>query len=102
MVLIAAVLGVLVGIVVAAFALPEAYRRQVVRNGGPFQQGDMVRPLTGPHAGRVVRIYKLWDGAYAGHFRVELDEMSQKNATDLFHGVQVLREIERPENGLTR
>jgi hypothetical protein len=59
-------------------------------NGGPFEKGDKVRILTGPHRDRVTLVYDVW--ASHGRVRVALDELSKKDATDVFMYHEICRE----------
>ena len=62
-------------------------------NGAPFQVGDAVHILIGPHRDRVVRVYEIWPSR--GQVRVELGEQAEKNVKnvkDVFWNFEVCRE----------
>ena len=59
-------------------------------NGAPFQVGDAVHILIGPHRDRVMRVYEIWPSR--GQVRVELGEQAEKNVKDVFWNFEVCRE----------
>ncbi len=52
------------------------------RNGAPFHEGDEVVILSKRYPGRVTRIHAVWNERH--QVRVELDEKSRKEVTDVF------------------
>ena len=58
------------------------------RNGGPFQPGDQVQILSGPHRGAVTRVY---DCAQYERVRVELGKEAEENYTNVFAAYELLR-----------
>src|SRR5688572_26102597 len=58
--------------------------------GAPFRVGDHVRILIGPHRGRVVEVYDVWDSRH--QIRVRLDAEAESAVRDVFSFNQVLRE----------
>ena len=58
--------------------------------GGPFQVGDRVRILIGPHRERVVEVYEVWESRC--EVRVRLDAKAEKEVRDVFSFTQVFRE----------
>jgi len=50
----------------------------------------MFRILIGPHRGRVVEVYDVWDGRH--QIRVRLDAEAERAVRDVFSFNQVLRE----------
>jgi hypothetical protein len=58
-------------------------------NGAPFDVGDQVMILSGKHAGRVVRVYQLWEER--AQVRVELGDAERKAVTDVYSETQVCR-----------
>lgn len=58
--------------------------------GAPFRVGDHVKILVGPHCGRIVEIYDVWDSRR--QIRVGLDPESEKDVRDVFSFTQVCRE----------
>lgn len=85
---LAVVLAMCVTIVVSTFFLTPFYRRQEQANGAPFAVGDSVQVLTGPHAGRVGKIYATWQGET---LRVDLGEEPKARYRDIFAPAQLLR-----------
>jgi hypothetical protein len=74
------------------FVLGPLYFDRSCDNGEPFQQGDLVHILVGPHRDRVVPVRKAWNiGDYAGGHRVsvDLDEV-WTDGEEVFPSYQVL------------
>jgi hypothetical protein len=90
--ILAWVLGWYVAILVGWFVLGPLYYGQALRNGAPFRVGESVRLLTGPHAGRVVRVYEIW--AERNEIRVDLGEQARDRVEDVYAYVQVCREAQ--------
>lgn len=67
---------------------PMALDREI-KNGGPFKVGDTVQVLSGPHKGRVSRVYSTWQG---NTLRVDLGASEKDAYKDIFSPVQLLRE----------
>ena len=65
------------------------YRFQAWRNGAPFQPGDRVRILAGPHCGRVTQVRMLWQH---NTVRVGLGPVEEETYKDIFSQTQLLRE----------
>lgn len=59
-----------------------------LKNGGPFQVGDQVLILTGPHRDRICRVYSLCQG---GSVRVEIGEIKDEKIEDIFPPYQVFK-----------
>lgn len=59
-------------------------------NGAPYQVGDPVRILVGPHRNRLTRIYEVWKERR--QVRVELDQQARESVKDVFEFTQVCRE----------
>jgi len=59
-------------------------------NGAPFQEGDAVRVLAGPHRDRVLEVYTIWHERH--QVRAWLDEEHKKDVTDVFNYHEVCRE----------
>lgn len=57
-------------------------------NGGPFQEGDVVQVIGGPHRDRVGRIYSGWQHET---WRVDLGEEAEESYSDIFADYQLLR-----------
>ncbi|MBX9738154.1 MAG: KOW motif-containing protein, partial [Phycisphaerales bacterium] len=57
-------------------------------NGGPFEVGDRVLILAGPHRDRVCRVYSMWQGEQV---RVELGEKEKFDFSDVFPQWALLR-----------
>jgi hypothetical protein len=66
---------------------PQLYH-QGLKNGGPFQVGDLVQVLSGPNAGRIGRVYALWQQETV---RVELGSDAEARYADIFSAYQLLR-----------
>ncbi len=70
------------------FIGPFFYAREM-KNGGPFKVGDTVQILSGPHKGRISRVYSTWQG---NTLRVELGTREKDEFKDIFSPAQLLRE----------
>lgn len=84
-----ALLGWQVAILAGWFVLGPIYRDRALKNGAPFQPGDRVRILVGPHRDHVARVYALWQGPSV---RVDVGEKEKKNLKDIFAPTELLRE----------
>lgn len=58
-------------------------------HGAPFQSGDWVRILRGPHKNKVVSVYEVWNERY--QVRVDLGGKEKEDFTDIFSFLQVQR-----------
>ena len=95
------ILGLLLGYFGAALIgwpiLGTMYYERELKNGGPFEVGNAVQILAGPHKGRITRVYSTWQG---NSVRVELGEEAKKTYKDVFSPTQLLREDDdEPEAG---
>ena len=72
---------------VGSIVLPPFYYVQGLVNGGPFQVGDQVIVLTGPHAGHKSSVYELWQDCV----RVKLDPDDEIYFRDVFPSHKLLR-----------
>ncbi len=79
-------LGAIVGMMTLG---PVIYHVCRFLNGGPYQAGDNVYILVGPHRGRVVTIYEVWNTR--GQVRVDLGEQAKREVKDVFDDLQVCR-----------
>lgn len=84
-----AVFGFVLALLIAWPVLGAAYYDRLRKNGGPFKVGDIVQILVGPHRGRVVRVYSLWQ---CDAVRVDLGEGEKSNFKDIFGGTKLLKE----------
>lgn len=82
-------LGFFVAFLLGWIILGPLYYNRMLENGGPYQIGDTVQILAGPHRGRVVRVYSL---ARGDSVRVELGEQEKENFKDIFAATEVLKE----------
>lgn len=57
-------------------------------NGGPFKVGDTVQVICGRYAGRVGRVYTMWQGV---SFRVDLGESAHLDYSDVLTATDVFR-----------
>jgi hypothetical protein len=89
-------LALLVGELLAAVVVCFLYDARGCINGGPFQPGDRVRILAGPHRDRVTRVYVWW---MCGSLRVELGEEEKASNRDIFTACQLLREEDPTTEG---
>lgn len=69
------------------------YYARAKLNGAPFQVGDHVQILAGPHRDKIGKIYSAWQG---GTFRVELGSEAEKSYKDVFSETQLVR-ITKPD-----
>jgi hypothetical protein len=86
-------LGVYVGGLVGRFVLGPIYMEQGRKNGGPFQIGDRVRILVGPHRDCVSTVC---DGWQHDSVRVVLGDQEKCEFKDIFYPFQIVREVEGP------
>lgn len=96
-----AALGWFVGILVGWFVLGPLYFDRSIKNGEPFQPGDLVHILVGPYRDRIARVYSTFEvGSFAGahRVRVELGERKKDDWKDVFSSYQILR-ISTPNRG---
>jgi hypothetical protein len=70
------------------------YRLATKRHGAPFKPGDVVRVLRGPHHGKVLNVYEVWNER--DQVRLDLGETEKKNVTDVFTVLSVQR-VEKSE-----
>lgn len=59
------------------------------RHGTPFQPGDLVRVLRGPHKDKVLPVYDVWAERY--QIRLELSAKEKMDFTDVFSFLSVQR-----------
>jgi hypothetical protein len=86
-VLAAIPLGLLLG---AIILWPPLFHIASWVNGAPFRSGDSVYILVGLQRGRLTRVYDVW--TERGQVRVELDEKSKNDVTDVFSWNEVCRQ----------
>ncbi|QEG33595.1 hypothetical protein [Bythopirellula goksoeyrii] len=91
--LLAALLGYFVGILIGWPILGPFYYSRSLKNGEPFQQGEMVHVLVGPFRDRVVRVLDSFDIApWAGAHRIRVDLGTEtKDDENIFSSIQILR-----------
>jgi hypothetical protein len=89
-VILAPVLAFFVSLPCGVVVLGPIYSLRAKLNGAPFQAGDRVRILVGPHRDRDVRIYDVW--TERSQVRVELDAQTKAEVRDVFSFTQVCRE----------
>lgn len=65
------------------------YKLAAKMHGAPYQSGDWVRILRGPHRNRVVRVYEVW--SERNEVRVELGEKEREDVKDVFGYLSVRR-----------
>ena len=87
--LLALPLGWFAAILVGWFVLGPLYYGRGLDNGAPFQPGDRVRILVGPHRDRIACVYARWQG---DSVRVGLGEKEKEDWRDVFCSTQLLRE----------
>ena len=75
---------------IAAIVLFPLYQIRAHRNGAPFQIGDQVRILAGPHRDRLVQVYAVWEERH--QVRVELDGPAKAEFKDVFGYNEICRE----------
>jgi|GEM_PF-1736586 len=86
--LILAVVGFLCGLVAGSFVFPIILYVRTRMNGGPFNPGDRVYIIHGPHAGTISTVTDQWEH---GRLRVDLGPQALKDYTDGFYSYEVLR-----------
>lgn len=90
-VVVAAGVGFFVACILGA-ALPilwGVYWLQIRLNGGPFQAGDRVTVLVGPHAGASATIREVWQNTNT--VRVVVDDAAAADGSDIFGHHQLIR-----------
>lgn len=99
--LLAALLGYFVSIPFGWPILGPMYYSRSLRNGEPFQHGDMVQILTGPFRDRVVRVLNSFDIAeWAGAHRIRVDLGTEtKDDENVFRSIQIMRVAKAEETG---
>ena len=88
---LAGLLGLFTAGFFGIFVLGPLYYGQSIENGAPYQPGDHVRILTGPHRDQVVEVYEVWEER--GQIRVRLGDREARDCTDVFGLVEVCREV---------
>ncbi len=63
--LLAILLGFFLAIFPGWLVIGPLFYDRELKNGGPFKVGDTVQILSGPHQGRIARIYSTWQGPYS-------------------------------------
>lgn len=80
--------GLFVGIPLVWILFGPTLMDQGQRNGGPFEPGDLVQVLCGPHRGEIARVYSTWQHETV---RVDLGEDAKAQFRDIFAAYQLLR-----------
>lgn len=95
--LAALVLAVLLGFVGSTIAtlpiLGPMYWAQGLRNGAPYEPGDVVLILVGPHRGTVTGVWDVWPSR--NQIRLDLGDEAREKVVDVFCYTEVLR-VRRP------
>jgi hypothetical protein len=92
-VLLALLLGFFLAVFPGWFVIGPLFYDREMKNGGPFKVGDTVQILSGPHKGRISRVYSTWQG---NTLRVELGAREKDEFKDIFSPAQLLREGSAP------
>lgn len=92
-ILLAALLGLFVGLLVGWPIIGPLYYDRSRKNGEPFQRGDMVQILVGPYSDRIAPVTDAFDiASFAGGHRVRVDlGADAKGCGNVFRSHQVLR-----------
>jgi hypothetical protein len=80
--------GFWIGIITVWFVFGPILYHQGFLNGGPFQAGDVVQVISGPHRDQIGRIDSAWQHET---WRVDLGEEARENYSDIFADYQLLR-----------
>jgi len=80
--------GFFVSVAFAFFVFGPICYDQSEKNGGPFEPGDLVQIIWGPHQDRIGRVYSDWQ---QGALRVELGDEAREKYNDIFAPYQLLR-----------
>lgn len=86
---LAALAAMFSAFLLSLFILGPIYDSQGIANGAPYQPGDLVLLLVGPHQGKVLPVYQVWD--QRSEVRVWIGEPEERRADDVFGYAQVLR-----------
>jgi len=89
LVVLGAAIGWLCGGIAGAFILGPFYVAVGKLNGAPFQPGDQVQILAGPHRDHVFRVYEVWE--VRNQVRVDLGEKAVANFSDVFSSNEICR-----------
>jgi hypothetical protein len=81
-------MGLLIGALFICFILSPLYRAIERMNGGPFNPGDKVYVICGPHKGRILDVYSHWQGLAV---RIALGEEAKKNFNDVCFSLRLLK-----------
>jgi hypothetical protein len=92
---LALLIGFGIAFVFSWLILSPLYRDRLQKNGGPYQIGDLVEILHGPHRGKVVRVYSLGQGYSVS---VELGDKEKESGKDIFAGTRLLLKNRHSEN----
>ena len=87
-ILITLLLGFFSSFLFGWFVLGPLYYNRGLKNGGPFQEGDVVKIITGPYRDKVVNVYSSWQG---DSVRVMLGQSEKEKFQDIFSSTQLIR-----------
>lgn len=90
---VAGILGRYAGTLLGLPVIGPLYFERSLDNGEPFQEGDLVQIIVGPHRDKTVRVKSTFEvGEYAGAHRICVDlgqDVSEEDS--LFTSLQILR-----------
>ena len=89
--LVGMLVGLLAGLILATPILGPLYYHLGLKNGAPFQEGDRVRVLIGPHRDEIACVYTVWEER--NQVRVDIGKQARREYKDVFGYAQVCREV---------
>lgn len=87
-ILISLSLGWFFALIAGGCTLGPFYEYRGNKNGAPFEIGDRVRILAGPHRDRIALVYALWQH---GSVRLEIGDNEREELNDIFVPHQILK-----------
>jgi hypothetical protein len=89
---LAPVIGFLAALPVWFLIFPPIYYIRGLANGAPFNEGDVVQILVGPHRGKITTVYSTFSRCEGRFVRVILGPQDEETSEDVFSPSQLLRE----------
>lgn len=91
---LAVLLGLLGSTLLAGPLLGPLYWAQGLRNGAPYEPGDIVQILVGPHRGTVTGVWDVWPSR--NQIRLDLGAAAREQVLDVFCYTEVVRVPQTP------
>ena len=84
---LAGIIGFLASLILGSIILFPIYLWRAKLNGAPFKANDEVQIITGPHHGRIGRIYEIWSDRK--EVRVWLGPKESEELKDVFAYIEI-------------